>query len=64
MTVTLIITTGLKWSITLSIFGSILVKVADVFKEQKPLTCLAAAITGLGLCVASIWLFLVWLWSI
>lgn len=64
MTVTIFITTGLKWSITTGIFGSVCAQVADSFKETKPFTCMAMAFIGLILITISIWTFLDWLWSI
>lgn len=66
MTLTLVITTGLKWSITTGIFGGLFVRLADIegFKERYPFKCLALALSGLVLCIASVWLFLEWLWSI
>jgi hypothetical protein len=64
MTVTLVITVGLKWSITLMIFGSLLVQLADIFKEKRIFTALIASLSGVALLLASLWLFLEWLWSI
>lgn len=64
MTVTLVITTGLKWSITLGIVGGLLIQVANAFKDHRPFACFVSALTGLGMLLTSMWLFLVWVWGL